>query len=84
MILIVLLWNYINLEIEGFIYMCFLFGGLREKVVSDYVKIVFFEGSDECVLCVVVCLKFEGFVDFVILGKVDEVYDFLVRFGFVD
>lgn len=41
MTLTALSWNYINLEIEGFIYMRSLFGGLREKVASDYVKIVF-------------------------------------------
>lgn len=32
MTLTALSWNYINLEIEGFIYMRSLFGGLREKV----------------------------------------------------
>ncbi|HHL0475406.1 TPA: phosphate acetyltransferase [Streptococcus agalactiae] len=61
-----------------------LFGGLREKVASDYVKIVFPEGSDERVLRAAARLKFEGLVDPVILGKADEVHDSLARLGFVD
>lgn len=84
MTLTALSWNYINLEIEGFIYMRSLFGGLREKVASDYVKIVFPEGSDERVLRAAARLKFEGLVDPVILGKADEVHDSLARLGFVD
>lgn len=84
MTLTALSWNYINLEVEGFIYMRSLFGGLREKVASDYVKIVFPEGSDERVLRAAARLKFEGLVDPVILGKADEVHDSLARLGFVD
>lgn len=84
MTLTALSWNYINLEIEGFIYMRSLFGGLREKVASDYVKIVFPEGSDERVLRAAARLKFEGLVDPVILGKADEVHDSLARLGFVE
>lgn len=75
MTLTALSWNYINLEVEGFIYMRSLFGGLREKVASDYVKIVFPEGSDERVLRAAARLKFEGLVDPVILGKADEVQE---------
>ena len=45
-----------------------LFGSLREKVASNYVKIVFPEGNDDRVLRAAARLKFEGLVDPIILG----------------
>ena len=61
-----------------------LFGTLREKVASNYVKIVFPEGNDDRVLRAAARLKFEGLIDPVILGEYDEVHDSLARLGFVD
>lgn len=61
-----------------------LFGTLREKVASNYVKIVFPEGNDDRILRAAARLKFEGLIDPVILGEYDEVHDSLARLGFVD
>lgn len=61
-----------------------LFGTLREKVASNYVKIVFPEGNDDRVLRAAARLKFEGLIDPVILGEYDEVHDSLARLGFID
>lgn len=61
-----------------------LFGTLREKVASNYVKIVFPEGNDDRVLRAAARLKFEGLIDPVILGEYNEVHDSLARLGFVD
>ncbi|MBF7093731.1 phosphate acetyltransferase [Streptococcus sp. HF-1907] len=61
-----------------------LFGSLREKVASNYVKIVFPEGNDDRVLRAAARLKFEGLVDPIILGVKDEVHDALAHLGFMD
>ena len=61
-----------------------LFGTLREKVASNYIKIVFHEGDDDRVLRAAARLKFEGLVDPIILGDKQDVHDSLARLGFAD
>ncbi|MGT2716131.1 phosphate acetyltransferase [Streptococcus respiraculi] len=61
-----------------------LFGGLREKIVGQHVKIVFPEGNDERVVRAAARLKFEGLVEPIILGDPDDVRGLLSEFGFAD
>ncbi|MBF0777535.1 phosphate acetyltransferase [Streptococcus cuniculi] len=61
-----------------------LFGGLREKIVGQQVKIVFPEGNDERVVRAAARLKFEGLLDPIILGDPDDVRGLLSEFGFAD
>lgn len=61
-----------------------LFGGLREKIVGQHVKIVFPEGNDERVVRAAARLKFEGLLDPIILGDPDDVRGLLSEFGFAD
>ncbi|MBF0776147.1 phosphate acetyltransferase [Streptococcus azizii] len=61
-----------------------LFGGLREKIVGQHVKIVFPEGNDERVVRAAARLKFEGLLEPIILGNPDDVRGLLSEFGFAD
>ncbi|WNZ96732.1 phosphate acetyltransferase [Streptococcus iniae] len=61
-----------------------LFGGLREKVVGQNIKIVFPEGNDERVVRAAARLKFEGLVEPIILGEATDVRSLLTKLGFAD
>lgn len=61
-----------------------LFGGLREKVVGQNIKIVFPEGNDERVVRAATRLKFEGLVEPIILGEATDVRSLLTKLGFAD
>ncbi|ASL34806.1 phosphate acetyltransferase [Streptococcus iniae] len=61
-----------------------LFGGFREKVVGQNIKIVFPEGNDERVVRAAARLKFEGLVEPIILGEVADVRSLLTKLGFAD
>ncbi|MEW6855162.1 phosphate acetyltransferase [Streptococcus iniae] len=61
-----------------------LFGGLREKVVGQNIKIVFPEGNDERVVRAAARLKFEGLVEPIILGEAADVRSLLTKLGFAD
>lgn len=61
-----------------------LFGGLREKIVGQHIKIVFPEGNDERVVRAAARLKFEGLLEPVILGNPGEVRALLSELGFAD
>ncbi|MBF0788097.1 MULTISPECIES: phosphate acetyltransferase [unclassified Streptococcus] len=61
-----------------------LFGGLREKIVGQHVKIVFPEGNDERVVRAAARLKFEGLLEPIILGNPDDVRGLLAELGFAD
>ncbi|HEP1365014.1 phosphotransacetylase [Streptococcus pyogenes] len=61
-----------------------LFGGLREKILSKNMKIVFPEGNDERVVRAAARLKFEGLLEPIILGQSEEVRNLLTKLGFAD